>query len=451
MKAFPKNCYTYILLNLFAVSFRCFSDPAATPEIRKDVQLKIDQQYPSLEALYKHLHAHPELSFHEEQTAAKVAEELKQAGFAVTPKIGGHGVVAVLRNGEGPTILLRADMDALPVKEETGLPYASRVQTKNDKGTEVSVMHACGHDVHMTVLVGAARVLAQMKVHWQGTLVLIGQPAEERVGGAKAMLAAGPFSHFPKPDYCLALHVNAKLPAGTVGYVEGFALANTDQMNITIRGVGGHGAWPQTTKDPIVLAAQTVLALQTIVSREIAPGEPAVVTVGSFHGGTKHNIIPEEVTLQLTLRSYSAEVREKTIAAIKRITRGLALAAGLPENRMPIVELDEESTPATYNDPELTRRLAGVFKAWLGNEKTRREQPVMGGEDFSEYGRTAEKIPICIFWLGSIEPDRVKESERMGSTLPSLHSSLYRPVPEPTIKTGVIAMTAAVFDLAQKK
>ena len=251
----------------------------------------------------------------------------------MTTKVGKHGVVGVLRNGDGPTILVRTDLDALPVKEQTGLPYASQVQTKDEDGNEVHVMHACGHDVHMTVFIGTARLLAQMKDRWQGTLVLIGQPAEEKGSGAQAMLADGLFTRFSKPDYCLALHVNAELPVGTVGYTEGFSSANVDSVDITVRGVGGHGAYPHTTKDPVVLAAQIVLALQTIVSREINPTEPAVVTVGSIHGGTKHNIIPEEVRLKLTLRSYSDDVRHQTIAAIRRLTRGLGLAAGLPEDR----------------------------------------------------------------------------------------------------------------------
>jgi len=288
-----------------------------------------------LDALYKHLHSHPEISFQEENTAKRIADELTKSGFEVTQKVGGHGVVGVLRNGAGPTILLRTDLDALPVKEQTDLAYASKVRTRDDKGNEVDVMHACGHDIHMTVFVGTARLLAQqVKDKWQGTLVMIGQPAEERVGGAKAMIADGLFTRFPKPDFCLALHVDATLPAGTVGYVEGYAMANVDSMDIIIRGAGGHGAWPHTTKDPIVLAAQTILALQTIVSRETEPIEPAVVTVGSIHGGTKYNIIPDDVRLQLTLRSYSEQVRTNTISSIKRITRGLALAAGVPEARV---------------------------------------------------------------------------------------------------------------------
>jgi hippurate hydrolase len=296
----------------------------------------------------------------------------------------------------------------------------------------------------MTCLVGAARVLTAMKDRWQGTLVFIGQPAEERVGGAKRMLADGLFTRFPKPDFCIAQHVSSDLPAGALGYTEGFALANSDAVDIIVHGAGGHGAMPHKTKDPVVLASQIVLALQTIVSREIEPTESAVVTVGSIHGGSKHNIIPDEVKLQLTLRSYSETVREQQIAAIKRITRGLALATGMTEDRMPQVLVAEENAKATYNDPALTKRLVGVFGEWFGTDALRHRKPMMGAEDFGLYGRTKERIPICIFWLGSVEPKRGEDP------LPALHSPLYAPVPEPTIKMGVTAMTAAVLELLGK-
>ena len=430
------------LASLFTVGVA--AQPAA---VRDAVKARVGQEYPALFALYQQLHAHPELSFQEAQTARRIAEELKRAGLEVTANIGGHGVVGVLRNGAGPTVLIRTDLDALPVKEQTGLPYASAARATDDKGNDVPVMHACGHDVHMTSLVGTARVLAALKQHWAGTLVFIAQPAEERSGGAKAMLADGLFTRFPRPDFCLALHVSENLPAGSVGYTEGFTLANSDSVDIVIRGAGGHGAWPHTTKDPIVLAAQTVLALQTIVSRETSPIEPAVVTVGSIHGGTKHNIIPDEVRLQLTIRSYSDEVRAHTIAAIRRITRGLGLAAGLPEDKLPLVTVAEEGAKATYNDPAFTKRVVGAFRGWLGGEFVFEKKPVMGAEDFGLYGRTEHKIPICMFWLGTVTPESVKESLRVGKALPSLHSSLFAPVPEPTLKTGVTAMTAAVLEL----
>ena len=312
-------------------------------------------------------------------------------------------------------------------------------------------MHACGHDMNMTCVLGAARVLAHLKDHWRGTLVVIGQPAEERGGGARAMLADGLFTRFPRPDFCLALHDDAELPAGTVGYRVGYALANVDSVDITIHGVGGHGAYPHKTKDPVVLAAQIIVGLQTIVSREVEPGEPAVVTVGSIHGGTKHNIIPDEVRLQLTVRSYTDEMRQQTLESIKRIVRGQALAAGVAEDRLPEVKVQDDFTPATYNDPALSEKLAGAFKSWFGDAHVIKQKPTMGGEDFSEYGRTEHKIPICMFQVGGVKPEAIKDSEQTGKPLPSLHSPLWAPLPEPTIKTGAAAMTAAVLELMGKK
>jgi hippurate hydrolase len=419
--------------------------------VREAVQAQVNHDYPSLFELYKHLHAQPELSFQEEKTSERVAEELRRAGYEVATAVGKYGVVGVLRNGPGTTVLARTDMDALPVKEQTGLPYASSVTAKAPEGEEVPVMHACGHDMNMTCVLGAARVLAQLKDRWQGTLVVIGQPAEERGGGARAMLADGLFQRFPRPDFCVALHDDSELATGSVGYTPGYALANVDSVDITIRGVGGHGAYPHKTKDPVVLAAQIVLALQTIVSREVQPGEAAVVTVGSIHGGTKHNIIPEEVKLQLTVRSYTDEVRQQTLEAIKRIVRGQALAAGVPEDRMPEVKLSDDFTPATYNTPALTEELAGVLKAWLGDDKVIKKKPVMGGEDFAEYGRAEPKIPICMFYVGGVKPEALKESQQTGKPLPSLHSPLWAPAPEATIKTGVTAMSAAVLELMKRR
>ena len=422
----------------------------ADSSVREAVQTKVNAEYPSLFELYKHLHANPELSFQEAKTSVRIAEELKRAGYEVTTGIGKFGVVAVMRNGAGPTIMVRSDLDALPVKEQTGLSYASKVTTKDENGNEVSVMHACGHDVHMTSLVGTGRVLAHLKSLWQGTLVLIGQPAEEREGGARAMLKDGLFTRFPKPDFCLALHDKSDLPAGTVGYVPGPAFANVDSVDITVRGVGGHGAWPHRTKDPIVLASQIILALQTIVSRETDPEQPAVVTVGSIHGGTKHNIISDEVKLQLTVRSYTDEIRKQTLGAIRRIARGQAIAAGMPEDQMPEVKVRDEFTPVLFNPPQLTERLATVFKAWFGEAQVHQVKSVMGGEDFSEYGRTAEKIPICLFWVGGVKREICEEAQRTGKPLPSLHSPFWAPDPEPTITTGITAMTAAVLDLMKK-
>lgn len=413
-----------------------------------EVQIFLNESYPSLRELYQYLHAHPELSYREENTSARMAQELRRAGYEVTEKVGGFGVVGVLRNGDGPVVLVRTDLDALPVKEQTGLPFASETVAKQAGGEPVPVMHACGHDAHMTVWVGAARFLARRTNEFRGTLVFIGQPAEERGGGAQAMLKDGLFERFPKPDYCLALHVDSSLPAGEIAYVPGYTMANVDSIDILIRGVGGHGAFPQGTRDPIVLASETVLALQTLVSREKSPLEPAVLTVGSIHGGTKHNIIPDEVKLQLTMRTYSDSVRSKMIAGIRRLTRGLAIAAGVPEDRMPVVSVDEkEFTPATFNDPDLTLRWTSVLEQWLGSEAIRKGEPVMGGEDFGRYGRTEDKIPICMMRLGSVPAEKI----RGGEPLPTLHSPFFYPDPEPTIKTGVTALVAGVLDLMKRE
>jgi len=423
----------------------------SVPSVPDGVPAAIQREYPNLFEICKHLHSHPELSFQEEKTAALVAQEFKSAGYEVTIKVGRHGVVAILRSGTGPTVLVRTDLDGLPVKEQTGLPYASTVTAKDPQGIEVPVMHACGHDIHMTCAVGVARILAQMKDRWHGTLIIIGQPAEERGGGARAMLADGLFKRFPRPDFCLALHDDAELAAGTIGYTPGYALANVDSVDVVIHGVGGHGASPHKTKDPIVLASQIVLALQTIVSREVRPGEPSVVTVGSIHGGSKHNIIPDEVRLQLTVRSYTDEVRQQTLAAIQRIVHGQALAAGIPEDRLPEVKLSDDFTPATYNDPELTERLVKVFQTTFGEANVLKRKPTMGGEDFAEYGRTPDKIPICMFVVGGVAIDNFKKSQATGESLPSLHSPYWAPDPAPTIKTGMTAMIAAVLELMGAK
>lgn len=419
----------------------------------------IEKESASLVATYKELHAAPELSYREEKTAAMLARELRTLGYEVTERVGKYdrpeltcyGVVAVMKNGAGPTIMVRADLDGLPVEEKTGLSYASRVKVKDENGSEVNVMHACGHDIHVTCLIGVARMLVQTKDRWQGTVVLIGQPAEERGAGAKAMLNDGLYTRFPKPDYVLALHDAGSIEAGKIGYCEGFAYANVDTVDVTIRGVGGHGASPNFAKDPIVVASQVVLALQTIVSRENSPLEPAVVTVGSFHGGTKHNIIPEEVKLQLTVRSYKEEVRRQILASIERIARGIALAAGIPADLAPIVKVNEtEFTPATYNDPELTRRLVKVWQNTFGTQNVERREPVMGGEDFGRYSLPGQQIPICMFSLGAVEPEKVKASLKEGKALPSAHSSYFAPIPEPTITTGVKAMMVAIMELMGK-
>lgn len=411
----------------------------------------VEKQYPDLEKLYKHFHTHPELSYFEEATSKRVAEEWKKLGFDVTENVGGYGVVAVMKNGDGPTILVRADTDALPVKEETGLDYASTVTTEDSLGVNVPVMHACGHDIHITSIIGAARVLADMKDSWSGTLVLIAQPAEERGGGARAMLADGLFEKFPQPDTAIALHVSPVLESGKVGFVKGYAMANVDSVDIKIRGVGGHGAYPHMTKDPIVIAAQVIMGLQTIISREISPTDPAVVTVGSIHGGTKHNIISNEVDLQLTVRSYSDETRDHLMEAIERITMNTARAAGVPPSAMPEVKIGNEYTPALYNTPELVDRVTGVFRNLLGDANVEEGEAVMGGEDFARYGREDPRIPIFLYRLGTISSERMAESKDEGGTpLPSLHSSKFYPEPEPTIKTGAQTLAVAVLELMKR-
>ncbi|NNC38994.1 MAG: amidohydrolase [Hyphomonadaceae bacterium] len=401
--------------------------------------------------LYEYLHANPELSLVETKTAAFLGEKFEKLGFDVTYKVGGTGVVALMKNGEGPTVMIRADMDALPVKEQTGLSYASKVMTKDYEGNEQPAMHACGHDVHMTVLHGTAEKLVASKDNWSGTLMMILQPAEELGKGARDMLADGLFERFPRPDYNLTLHDNASLAAGQVGIVPGFAMANVDSVDITVRGIGGHGAYPHTTKDPVVLAAQIVMALQTIVSREISPLEPAVVTVGSIHGGTKHNIISNEVKLQLTLRSYTDEVRDQTLSTIRRIAKGLGESYGLPEDKLPIVVHKDEFTPALYNDPELAARMMPVIGKAIGEDNVKELKPVMGGEDFGQFGRVDPKIPSLLFWLGAVSPDDIAEAKKTGKTLPSLHSPFFAPDAKPTLETGVAAMTAAALDLLNSK
>ncbi len=395
--------------------------------------------------LYKHLHSHPELSFQEVETARRFARELRATGAEVTEGVGQLGVVAVLRNGEGPTVLVRSDLDALPVTEETGVPYASKVTTKDNEGNPVGVMHACGHDVHMTCLIGTARWLADHKDRWSGTAVLIGQPAEEFVGGAKEMLKDGLYTRFPKPDYALALHVAHDLATGKVGYCSGPAMASSTAVDVFVRGKGGHGAMPNNTVDPIVLASMLVLDLQTIVSREVKPIDPAVVTVGAMHGGTKHNIIPSEVHLQLTLRAYSDSVRDQLIEGIRRRAVGLSTAHRAPA---PLVKVGE-STPPTINTPSLVAKVVPALVAELGASNVETVEPTMGAEDFGLFHEGG--VPTFMFRLGTIPPERIAEAEAKGDSLPSLHSALYRPDPAPSIRTGIRAMSAAVVELLPPK
>ena len=397
--------------------------------------------------LYKFLHSNPELSWQEDKTASHLADILEADGYEVTRGVGKKGVVAILENGKGPTLMIRADMDALPVEEKTNLKYASKARQINRFGKEVPVMHACGHDIHMSVLIGTAKNLISMKNSWSGTLMLVLQPAEEVGQGSLAMLEDGLFERFPRPDFNLALHVGGMGPAGTIGYQLGYAMANVDSVDIIVNGVGGHGAYPHTTIDPIVLASQIVLSLQTIVSRKIDPLEPAVVTVGSIHGGLKHNIISEEVRLQLTLRSYSDEVREKTIDEIKKIVKGLGIAAGLPESKMPKVLLKDEYTPALYNDPEFSRKVLSFISKEIGDENVSEISAVMGGEDFARYGRQNPKIPSLLFWLGGTSKEDWKKYQNNEIELVSIHSPFFAPDPKPTITTGIKAMSASALGL----
>ncbi len=432
------------LLQVAVVGLLVQPGPMEAPGLPMEIGKRLDQNYEHLDGLYKQLHAHPELGFQEERTAARLAKELRQAGFDVTEKVGGTGVVAVLKNGVGRTILVRADMDGLPIVEQTGLPYASTERTRDKEGQEVGVMHACGHDVNMTCLVGTARMLASMKERWRGTLVFIGQPAEEIGQGARKMLDDGLLTRFPRPDYGLALHCDGRYPAGTVTYRAGQLQAHVDSLDITIRGKGGHGAAPHATIDPVVIAARLVLDLQTISSRERDPSDPVVVTVGSIHGGTKHNIIPAEVKLQLTVRTLNDKSRQEVLAGIVRLAKSAAASARAPE---PIVKHDVGAfTPALVNDPELTPRMVKLLQGVLGADKVIERPMSMGGEDFSQFGRAG--IRTFYYFLGSVSAEAYAESRRPGGRpLPVTHSAFYFPVPEPTIRTGVRTMTLAVLDL----
>ena len=431
-----KNINNYLFRLFFLVLICLLSMPVKSEDIL---------------SLYKYLHANPELSWQEDKTANLLSGMLEGYGFDVSRGIGKKGVVAIYENGEGPTLMIRADMDALPVEEKTNLPYASKIKSINRFGVEVPVMHACGHDIHMAVLIGSANELVLRKKEWSGTLIMILQPAEEVGQGSLAMLNDGLFERFPRPDFNLALHVGSNGPAGSVGYHLGYAMANVDSVDIIIKGVGGHGAYPHTTVDPIVLSSQIVLALQTIVSRKINPLEPAVVTVGSIHGGFKHNIIPDEVRLQLTLRSYSDEVRNNTITNINRIVRGQALAAGVADDKMPIVLLKDEHTPALYNDPDYSTRVLNFIRAEIGSENVHEVPAVMGGEDFGRYGKQDPRIPSFLFWLGGTSKEDWIKYKKGEITLASIHSPFFAPIPGPTLSTGVKAMTSSAIGLLQHK
>ena len=406
---------------------------------------------PSLMAMYRDFHANPELSMQEVRTPAKLAAEMKKLGFTVTEKVGKTGVVAVLRNGPGPTLMIRADMDGLPIVEQTGLPYASKVRAMARSGVETGVMHGCGHDTHVTSWIGTARLLAARKSEWSGTLVMIAQPGEETGEGAKAMLDDGLYTRFPRPSTVIGFHDAAAIPAGVIGVTPGYALANVDSVDVSVKGVGGHGAYPQTTKDPIVLASRIVTTLQTLVSRENDPANPAVVTVGSFQAGAKHNIISDEAKLQLTVRSYTPEVRKMLLDGIKRIVRGEAIAAGMPDDKMPVVTIREaEYTPSTFNTQPLSDRALALFAERFGAARAIKTPAVMGGEDFSRFWLADNNIQSLIFWVGGTPADKWKAADGNAAKLPSLHSPYWAPDADAVIATATEAMTALALDVLKK-
>jgi amidohydrolase len=416
----------------------------------------VNKEVPNLVETYKGLHTHPELSHHEESTAALLAGELRKAGYTVTEHVGkypdgsqAHGIVAILENGPGKRLLIRTDLDALPVIEETGLSYASQVKTKNASGQDVGVMHACGHDVHITTMIGTARALAALKKQWHGTVMLIGQPSEEVVDGASAMLADHLYERFGIPDLAVALHDTNTRAAGTVAVTSGAALAAVSSIDVTLRGVGSHGARPQESKDPVVMAGEFIVQLQTIVSRQEDPHDPTVVTIGSIHGGSKRNLIPDEVKLELTARAFSDKAMQIVIDGIKRTAQGVALAAGVPADRAPIIGF-QESSPVTYNDPALTARVRASLVSALGAQNVFDEEPVTVSEDFGQFGLEGHKIPTVMFWLGAMNPAKFAAARQEGKLLPGLHNSRFQPDPEPTLRTGVTAMTSVALDLLRK-
>jgi hippurate hydrolase len=445
----PSSRYDLAMKSLSILTMG-FALMTAVPSHADPLKDAVAADLPSLVSLYRDLHAQPELSGQEVKTAARLAREIKGLGFKVTSGVGGTGVVAVLENGPGPVLLLRTDLDALPITEATGLPYASKVHVTTAEGVDTGVMHACGHDIHMASWIGAARRLAALKQQWSGTLVMIAQPAEEIGKGARTMLGDGLYKRFPKPSAVIAFH-DGPLPAGVIGYTPGYTFANVDSVNILVKGVGGHGAYPQATKDPVVLAARIVTTLQTIVSREIDPLESAVVTVGSIHGGTKHNIIPNEVRLQLTVRSFAPETRTRLLAAIERIAKGEAIAAGMPDNALPVVTVEDQATPATFNSEPLTGKIVARFREQFGPDRVRQVPPTMAGEDFSQY-RLAdpEGVQSLLFWVGAVPQAKWDEAKGNPAALPGLHSPLWAPDAEPTISTAVEAMTVAALDVLAK-
>jgi hippurate hydrolase len=429
-----------------AVAAMTLPAPAAAASLAESVR----GDMPQLMTLYRDLHANPELSMQEVRTPALLAPKMRELGFEVTEHVGKTGVVAVMKNGPGPVLLIRADMDALPVKEQTGLPFASKATAKLPDGSETAVMHACGHDTHITTWLGTARRLAALKSQWSGTLVMVLQPGEEVGLGAKAMLDEGLFNRFPKPDVLLAFHDSASLPAGVIGVTRGYALANADSVDIDVKGIGGHGAYPQSTKDPIVLASRIVVALQTLVSRENDPLDPAVVTVGSFHSGTKHNVISDDAKLQLTVRSFAPEVRQRLLDGIARIVRGEAIAAGIPDDKMPVVTVRQPYTPSTFNTEKLSGHLIDLFSNHFGKARVVETKPIMGGEDFSQYWLADKTKEATIFWVGGVPKAKWDAVGGDTTKLPSLHSPLWAPDADAVISTATEAMTVAALDVLKK-
>ncbi|MCX6693667.1 MAG: amidohydrolase [Methanomicrobiales archaeon] len=416
------------------------------PEVYARVRSHIEDVYPMLSDLYQDLHEHPELSGHEVRTAGVLAEAIGSGPYAVTRGIGGHGVVGICRNGERPAVMVRSDMDALPITEETGLSYASCMKTTDGRGMQVGVMHACGHDVHMAVLAGIGRVMGAMRDAWQGTLILVGQPSEEMVSGAQAMVSEGLFSLTGPPTFALSYHVGPGLPQGTIGYREGIFSAGSDSLDLVVRGIGGHAAHPDETRDPVVIAAHIILALQTIISREVHPREFAVLTVAAVHGGTKHNAIPDEVHLQVNIRYYQESVRALLLAAVQRVATGIAIAMGVPSDLAPTLTLLNESVPPLVNDPDLTLRLAGVLSAAIGSAQVVRIEPLTGSEDFGIFAGSLPGLKSCYLRIG-IDPTGPIPSLGKGGL--KLHSSRFAPDASKVIREGTFAMVAALLDLLQ--
>ncbi len=438
------------IISLLSLAFS-LSAFAQTP----DVAAFESAQLPSLLATYKDIHAHAELSHFESRTSAILADGLRQAGYTVTDHVGiypdgsrAFGVVGILKNGTGPTLLIRGDMDALPIIEETGAPYASHVMAKNLAGQQVGVMHACGHDIHTTVLLGTARTLAAERSLWHGTLMIVGQPSEETIDGAKAMLKDGIYDRFGRPDMIIGLHDGSATAAGTVGYRAAGAQAGATSVDVTIRGIGGHGAIPNAGRDPIVLAALYITQIQTIVSREEDPQDPTVVTVGHIVGGTKRNIIPDEVKLELTVRTFSDHSRQVVLDALNNMAKGIATSAGLPPEKFPTVTvLEDESSTVTYNDPALTARVKTILEATLGADKVSENPPISASEDVGFFSLPGHQIPMVYFGLGAANPAQLAAAHAANKELPGPHTSRFLPDPEPTLATGLKSLTAVALSL----